>query len=438
METQVWMLGTVGVALLVLLASGLWVALALVAVSVLAMTLFTGAPVGQVMATTLWGSSNSWALAALPLFIWMGEILFRSRLSQDLFEGLSPWLSRLPGRLLHVNILGSGIFAAVSGSSAATCATVGKMSLPELKKRGYSSDMAIGTLAGSATLGLLIPPSIILIVYGVAVEESIARLFIAGVLPGLMLMGLFMAYVIVWALLNRDKVPAEPAETRRALWRARVAGLRKVAPVVLLIAGVIASIYTGLASPTDAAAVGVTLALALSWAGGTLTWGSFVDGLMAATRTSCMIAFILAGAAFLTVAMGFTRIPATLAAWVGTLELSPAALLGALAVLFVILGCFLDGISIVVLTTSVVMPMVTAAGIDRIWFGIFLVLIVEMAQITPPVGFNLFVLQGMTGRNILRIAWAAMPFFVLMAVAVALLMAFPGIATWLPGQMGYG
>lgn len=438
MEAQVWMLVTVAVALLVLLATGLWVALALVAVSVLAMTVFTGAPVGQVMATTIWGAANSWALAALPLFIWMGEILFRSRLSQDLFEGLSPWLSRLPGRLLHVNILGSGIFAAVSGSSAATCATVGKMSLPELKKRGYSSNMALGTLAGSATLGLLIPPSIILIVYGVAVEESIARLFIAGLVPGLLLMVLFMVYVVAWALLNRDKVPVEPASTARELWSARMRGLRKVAPVILLIGGVIASIYTGLASPTDAAAVGVTLALLLSWAGGTLTWATFIDGLMGATRTSCMIAFILAGAAFLTVAMGFTRIPATLAAWVGTLDLSPVALLGALAVLFILLGCFLDGISIVVLTTSVVMPMVTAAGIDTIWFGIFLVLIVEMAQMTPPVGFNLFVLQGMTGRNILQIAWAALPFFLLMALALVVLVVFPGIATWLPGQMGYG
>ncbi len=431
MDHQIYMLITISVALLALLAGGLWVALSLVAVSVLALGVFTSAPVGPVMATTFWGASNSWALSALPLFIWMGEILFRSRLSQDLFSGLSPWLSHIPGRLLHVNILGCGIFAAVSGSSAATCATVGKMSLPELKKRGYPTDLSLGTLAGSGTLGLLIPPSIILIVYGVSVEESISRLFIAGILPGLMLMGLFMAYVVVWSLVNRSAIPNEPTVTWGDRWR----GLGKIAPVVGLISAVIASIYSGIASPTDAAAVGVFLSLVLSWATGTLTRAAFIDGLLAATRTSCMIAFILAGAAFLTVAMGYTRIPASLAAFIGTLDLSPYALLAALTVLFVILGCFLDGISIVVLTTSVIMPMVEQAGINTLWFGIFLVLVVEMAQITPPVGFNLFVLQGLTRHSIVRVARSALPFFFLLVLALVLLVLFPGLATWLPANI---
>jgi len=420
------------VALFALLGSGVWVAFSLLAVGYIGMAFFTSAPVGQVMATTIWGASNSWALAALPLFIWMGEILFRSRLSEDLFGGLAPWMARLPGRLMHVNILGCGIFAAVSGSSAATCATVGKMSIPELKRRGYHETMMIGTLAGSGTLGLLIPPSIILIVYGVATEESIARLFIAGVLPGILLVCLFMGYVAVWSLLNPDKVPAPDAAVGL---RERIYASRRLIPVILLIAGVIGSIYFGIASPTDAAAVGVLLSLLLSWLSGTLNRQTFLDGLMGATRTSCMIAFILAGAAFLTVAMGFTGIPRLLAEWIGALELSPYMLLLALTLFFVVLGCFLDGISVVVLTTAVILPMVEAAGIDRIWFGIYVVLVVEMSQITPPVGFNLFVLQGLTGRNILQIAGAALPFFLLLLLAVVLIVVFPEIATWLPERM---
>ncbi len=420
------------VVLFALLASGIWVAFSLLGVGMVGMALFTQAPLGQVLATTTWGSSNSWALAALPLFIWMGEILFRSRLSEDLFAGLAPWMTRLPGRLLHVNILGCGIFAAVSGSSAATAATIGKMSMPELIKRGYDRRMAIGTLAGSGTLGLLIPPSIILIVYGVATEESIARLFIAGIIPGAMLVLLFMGYVVLWALLKPSGVPAEEGSFD---WPDRFASLKKLAPVVLLITGVIASIYLGIASPTDAAAVGVLLSLVLSWLSGTLTRESFVEGLMGATRTSCMIAFILAGAAFLTVAMGFTGIPRRLAEWISAMQLSPHMLIFALTIFFVVLGCFLDGISVVVLTTSVILPMVEQAGIDRIWFGIYIVLVVEMAQITPPVGFNLFVLQGLTGDDIVAVARAAIPFFAILLLAVILIVVFPEIATWLPTRM---
>ncbi|MEL6767351.1 MAG: TRAP transporter large permease subunit [Pseudomonadota bacterium] len=428
------------VALFLFLGTGVWVALSLFAAGATAFLLFTDkalftgfGTIGQTLASTVWGASNSWALAALPLFIWMGEILFRSRLSSDLFTGLAPWLGRLPGSLLHVNILGCGIFAAVSGSSAATCATVGKMSMPELERRGYDRPLVIGTLAGSGTLGLLIPPSIILIVYGVAIEESIARLFLAGVGPGIMMLGLFMGYVMVWALFNKSRMPATQEQALPFL--EKLERSKTLIPVVLLIAGVIGSIYAGLASPTDAAAVGVLLSFVLVWWNGELRWSVFTESLMAATRTSCMIALILAGAAFLTVAMGFTGIPRVLAEWIGEMGLSSTGLLIALTVFFIVLGCFLDGISVVVLTTAVIVPMVEAVGIDRIWFGIFLVLVVEMSQITPPVGFNLFVLQGMTGENILRIAGHAAPFFLLLVLGVVLITAFPGIATWLPDQM---
>ncbi len=419
--------------LFALLGSGVWVAFSLLGVGMIGMLVFTGAPVGNVLATTVWGASNSWALAALPLFIWMGEILFRSRLSEDMFEGLAPWLTHLPGRLLHVNVLGCGIFAAVSGSSAATAATIGKMSIPELTERGYPQNMILGTLAGSATLGLLIPPSIILIVYGVATEQSIARLFIGGVLPGILLVGLFIGYVVIWSLLNRNKIPQEK---NSYTFKQKIEGTKRLLPVVLLIGGVLGSIYAGIASPTDAAAVGVLLALILSKLTGSLTKQTFIDGLLGATKTSCMIAFILAGAAFLTVAMGFTGIPKMLAQWIGTMGLSHYALLGALTVFFIILGCFLDGISVVVLTTSVIMPMVHQAGIDPLWFGIFVVIVVEMSQITPPVGFNLFVIQGLTGVNILRVAYAALPFFLLLLLALGIIVAVPEVVTFLPEMMG--
>jgi len=415
-----------------LLGSGVWVAFSLLSVGIVGIALFSEAPLGEVMATTIWGASNSWALAALPLFIWMGEILFRSKLSEDMFTGLSPWMNRLPGRLLHVNIFGCAIFAAVSGSSAATAATIGKMAIPELSQRKYPESLMLGTLAGSATLGLLIPPSIILIVYGVATEQSIARLFIAGVLPGILLVVLFVGYVVIWSLFNKDKIPPGDADIPFA---EKVKRSKNLIPVILLISGVIGSIYTGIASPTDAASVGVVLAMVLSWHSGTLNKQTFKDGLIGATKTSCMIAFILAGAAFLTVAMGFTGIPKLLAQWIGSFELSAYSLLAALTVFFIILGCFLDGISVVVLTTSVILPMVEQAGIDPLWFGIFVVIVVEMSQITPPVGFNLFVIQALTGRNILHVAKAATPFFLLLLIALAIIVFVPQIVTFLPNNM---
>ncbi|HWP26873.1 MAG TPA: TRAP transporter large permease subunit [Xanthobacteraceae bacterium] len=420
------------VLLFAVLASGVWIALGLAACALAAMLINTATPPDQALATAMWAASNSWDLTALPMFIWMGEVLYRTRLAEDMFEGLAPWMQRLPGRLLHVNVVSCAVFAAVSGSSAATCATIGRISLPELLKRRYDERMAIGTLAGSGTLGLLIPPSIIMIVYAAATEQSIARLFIAGVVPGIVLALLFMGFIMIWALLNRQRMP--PADPPTSFVN-RVVATRRLIPVVLLILGVIGSIYGGLASATEAAVVGLVLALALSWRMGTLTRDSFVDALLGATRTSCMIAFILAGAAFLTAAMGFTGIPRALAQWVGGFELSQWQLLAALTLFYIVLGCFLDGISMVVLTTSVIMPLVEKAGFDLIWFGIYVVLVVEMAQITPPVGFNLYVLQGMTGRNIFTIGAYALPLFFLMIVAVVLIAVFPGLALWLPSTM---
>lgn len=414
-------------AMLGLLASGLWVAPALLTVGFIALEFFSPAPAGSLLATTVWDASWNWALTALPLFVWMGEILFRTRLSSDMFNGLAPWLSRLPGGLFHVNIIGCGVMAAVAGSSAVTCATVGRMSIPELKKRGYDEALSIGTLAGSGTLGLLIPPSIMLIVYGVIAQQSISRMFIAGVLPGMVIIAIFMGYVMIRTTLDPTLAPKETERTtlRQKLWASRL-----LIPVMLLIFVVIGSIYGGFATPTEAATVGVIGALLLAWWSKSLNRSSFVESLMGAVRTSCMIAFILGGAAFLSIAMGFTGVPRVLAGYVDSFDLSPTMLLVVLTVLYIFLGCFLDGVSMMVLTAAVVLPMVKDAGIDLVWFGIFTVIVVEMAQITPPVGFNLFVLQGMTGRDILQVTRAAMPFFFLMLLGIVVITAVPELALW--------
>ena len=418
--------------LFLILGSGVWIGLTLTGVAWIAMELFSSRAAGDAMAVTIWGSSSSWTLTALPLFIWMGEILFRTKLSESMFKGLAPWVNWLPGRLLHTNVIGCTIFAAVSGSSAATCATIGKMTLPELTRRGYPQDQIIGSLAGAGTLGLLIPPSIIMIVYGVTAEVSISQLFVAGVLPGLLLASLFSGYIIVWSLLNPGKIPPS---TEQFTFTQRLYESRHLIPVMGLIGAVLGSIYAGIATATEAAAVGVIGSFVLSALQGSLNRNTFKEALMGATRLYCMIALILAGASFLTLSMGYIGLPRHLAEYVTSLQLSPFLLIVALAVFYVILGCFLDGISMVVLTMGVILPTVQAAHIDLIWFGIFVVIVVEMAQITPPVGFNLFVLQGMTKKEITYIARVTLPFFFLMCGMVLMLWFFPQIATWLPSKM---
>ena len=418
--------------LLFFLGSGIWVALSMIGVSAIGMMLFTSRPVGDAMATTIWGTSSSWTLTALPLFVWMGEILFRTKLSENLFKGLSPWMQKLPGGLIHVNVVGCALFAAISGSSAATVATVGKMSIPELRKRNYPEKILLGSLAGSGTLGLLIPPSIILIIYGVAVQESIAKLFIAGIIPGIMIAMIFMSYVIIWSLINKKSMPKILEEYS---FFEKIKRSKQLLPVITLILAVIGSIYTGIATATEAASLGVVGALILSYFQKSLTLKTFKLSLLGATKTSCMIAFILAGSTFLSLAMGFTGLPRNLALWIQNMDLSPYVLIFVLMVFYIILGMFLDGISAVVLTMAIIEPMIRQAGFDMIWFGIFLVIVVEMAQITPPVGFNLFVLQGMAKKDMGYIARSAFPLFLLMVLAVILVVIFPEIALWMPEQM---
>ncbi|MBT9290405.1 TRAP transporter large permease [Prosthecodimorpha staleyi] len=420
------------VCLFAFLGSGLWIGMALAAVGFVAIESFTTRPSGLMFATSTWGANNSWSLTALPMFIWMGEILFRSRLAEDMFKGLAPWMQRLPGRLLHTNVYGCGIFAAISGSSAATAATIGKMTIPELRRRGYDDFMVVGSLAGSGTLGLLIPPSIIMIVYGVAAQVSIARLFIAGVVPGIVLMLIFSGIVMVYAWTQPARIP--PADAPMSFMQ-KLDRSRRLIPTVLLIVLVLGSIYGGYATPTESAVLGVVGSLVLALATGGLTTETFWQSVTGAVRTSCMIGLILTGAAFMSTAMGLTGLPRLFADWISHMQLSQGALIAALTVVFIVMGCFIDGISMVVLTTSVILPAVQAAGIDLLWFGIFIVLVVEMAQITPPVGFNLYVLQSLARKNMGYVALAALPFFVGMIAMVVLVTVAPGLVTWLPEQM---
>jgi C4-dicarboxylate transporter DctM subunit len=415
-----------------LLGSGTWVAFALIAVGFVGIQFFTGAPAGKLAATSIWAATNNWAVTALPLFVWMAEILHTTRLAGDMFEGIAPWLTRIPGRLLHVNILACSIFAAVSGSSAATAATIGKITLPELKRRNYDERMTICTLTGSGTLGILIPPSVVLIIYGYVTDTSIARLFIAGVIPGIMLILMFMAYTAGWALLNPGKTP--PPDIHKTLGQ-RIWGSRRLIPVGGLIVVVIGSIYAGVATPTEAAALGVTGSLFLSWIFRTLTWRNFYEALMAGTRTSCFIVFICVAASYLTTSMSFTGMPQAMAKYIVSLDLSVNGLIALLTVFYLILGCFLDNYSMILLTMGIVQPILETMGINLIWFGIFIVIAAEMAQLTPPIGFNLFVLQNFTGKSVFAVARAAIPFFIILMMAVVIITLFPQIVMYLPDKI---
>ena len=421
--------GLLLVLMFLLLSGGVWIAMTLAICGWVGMAFFTNTPPGKNLFTAFWGSNASWTLAALPMFIWMGEILFRTKLSEEMFEGLSPWLNKVPGRLMHTTILGCGIFGSVSGSSAATCATIAKVALPELMKRGYDEKIALGSLATAGTLGILIPPSITMVVYAVAADASIIRIFLAGFIPGFILMALFSGYIVWWAIRNPEKTPPPDADMR-FMDKLRKSG--NLIPCTLLIVFIVWVLIAGWATATECAAFGVLGSLAIAWWSKSLTWQNFLDSLMGATRVSCMIMFILAGASFLSMTMAFTGIPRALAEWVSSMGLSPYSLIGVLCVLYILLGTALDGISMIVLTATVVLPMIQKAGFDLVWFGIFIVLLVEIAEVTPPVGFNLFVLQNMTGKDSNYIAKCSIPFFVCLVICIGVITAFPATVTWFP------
>ncbi len=415
-----------------LLACGVWVGFALFMVGFAGLTLFGSLPAGYNMASSVWATVGKWEYVALPMFILMGEILYRSGISEKLFRALVPWLYRLPGGLLLMNIISCTLFAAVSGSSAATTATVGRITLAELDKLGYDRRIAMGSLAGAGTLGFLIPPSLIMIVYAILAEVSIGKMFMAGILPGLLLASVYAAYIIYRGIRNPEIAPRLKESYS---WRERLAALKDLAPTFLLILLVLGSIYAGVATPTEAAALGVFGAALFAFLNRKMSARILFDCLISAVKTNCMIMLIVMGAGFLSRVMGFLGIPAALTQAILGLQLSPYLLMLLLGCVYILLGCLLDGFSIVLMTLPIALPMVTAAGFDPIWFGIYLILMVEVSQITPPVGFNLFVIQGLTDEPVVRIARHALPFFFLMLLTTTILTLFPQIALFLPGLM---
>ncbi len=418
--------------LTVFLGMGVWVGLGLFSVAITSLALFRSMPVDKLLAQLTYNTLTTPEMVALPMFILMAEILFHTRLSSSLFNGLSPWTHRLPGKMMHVNVLGCTLFAAISGSSAATAATVGRITLSELFSRGYDRNLVIGSLAGAGTLGFLIPPSIILIIYGVLSETSILKLFMAGIIPGLILSFCFMGFIALRVLLNPSLVPRE---NNTPTWMDRFASLIDLGPVVFLILLVLGSMYAGVASPSEAAAVGVLGAFIVSAAQGTLNKNTVKMACLGAVRTISMIALIVAGAVFLSVSMAYLGVPRMIANEIAALHLSSIGLILLLLLFYAILGCVLDGLSAIVMTLPITLPLVIAAGFDKIWFGVFVVIVVEMAQITPPVGFNLFVIQGLTGESIGRVARATIPFFLIMSGFAILIAIYPEIVTFLPNHI---
>ena len=420
-------------ALLVLFMGGtVWVGISLFLVGFGGFIVFTELPFGSILATTGWNNTSGSAMMALPMFVWMGEILFRSRISENLFKGLTPWMDRIPGRLLHVNILACTFFAAVSGSSAATTATVGKITVPELAKRGYNKSLTVGSLAGAGTLGFLIPPSMMMLVYGIIGDVSIGKLFIAGVIPGFMLAGIFSLYIMVRCLITPSMAPAG---AEHHTWRQRFQAIPEILPVLVLILVVLGSLYAGWATPTEAGAVGVVGSMIFALMTSSMNAKVFRESLMGSIKTTSMIMLIVLGASYLSVVVGYLGITRKLTMLVTEMGLSPFMLILILSLLYVVLGCLVDGFSMIVMTTPIVLPMITASGFDTVWFGIYLVLMIELAQITPPVGFNLFVISSLNNDDVLKIARDSMPFFCLMALMTALITIFPQIVLFLPNMM---
>jgi C4-dicarboxylate transporter, DctM subunit len=424
-----------------LLLSSMWIGFALFATGFAGLLLFdvTLPPtisiwdrIARILANSIWNSLNSWALAALPLFILMGELLYRTAISTRLMNALTPWLSSVPGRLYHINVAACSLFAAVSGSSAATTATVGKITLKELRQRGYDKRLAIGSLAGAGTLGFLIPPSLIMIIYGVLSDTSIGRLFMAGILPGLVLAGMYSLYIVIACLLRPGLAPA--SEERFTMGQ-RLSALKDLLPVLLLIVLVLGGIYAGLTTPTEAAAIGVLGALGLALATGSLTRNALAEALLSTVKTTAMICFIIAGAAFMSQMVGFVGITRAVSQYITGLELSPYMLLLVLGLMYLLLGMILDGISIVVMTLPIVLPIVVLAGFDPLWFGIYVVIMVELSQITPPVGFSIFVIQYISREDVATIFKATFPFFLITVFMVVIIALFPELVLYLPDKM---
>ena len=425
-------LGIGFVAMLALMFLSLPVAFAILLVGTLGGYLAFGMPLVEMMGGVVWGTLNNPVMTAIPLFMLLGELLLRGGIADRMFDVLAAWLGRLPGGLLHSNIGTCALFSATSGSSVATAATVGTIALPTLGARGYPMPAALGSLAAGGTLGILIPPSVNLLVYGSLANVSVGQLFIAGVLPGLLLTGLFSLYIL---FAHPDAGARDPA-TRLPL-REKVALLRFLVPPGVIFLVVMGSIYGGLATPTESAALGVIAALYFVWRQRRLTLSLLEHCFRQAARTTGMVVLVIVCALLLNVTLSMLGTTQAVTQWVGSLGLDAYLLLALLVAFYVVLGMFMDAMSMLVLTVPVAVPMVVAVGVDPVWFGIFIVVMCEIALITPPVGMNLFVVQGLRrdGGSFGDVVRGSLPYVFIMIGFVGLLIAWPQIALWLPETM---
>lgn len=414
-----------------MLVIGQWTAFALGLVGVLILYLSKGTLALVSISSVVWNTSSSYILIAVPLFLLMGEVILRGGISGHFYRGVATLLGSTPGGLLHANIVACAIFSAISGSSVATAAAVGTVAIPEMTRRGYDPRSVFGSLAAGGTLGILIPPSIIMILYGALVEESIAKLFMAGVFPGIAMAGLFMVFIAGRVMLEPHLVPGrEAVELSWAEWFRRTF---HVLPVFVLLLVVLGGIYTGLTTPTEAAAVGAAGAAVLAAAYRGLNLSVLREALLSSVKTTCMVIFIIIGAQILSTALTFSGITRELSAWIVSLAFSKWMLFAVLVLLYIVLGFFVDGISMIYVTLPVLFPVIVAAGFDVIWFGVVLTILVELGQITPPVGLNLFTIQAISGgRPFSEVVLGSVPYAFIMLMMILLLVIFPGLALWLP------
>lgn len=430
---EAWLLVLITFALiLLLLASGMWISGALAIVGFVVLLVFVPGNREGLVAMLAFNAVNIYTYTMLPLFIFMGDIILRSGLSARLYRGATAWVGPLPGGLLHTNIAACAIFSAVSGSSMATAATIATVALPELEKRGYNRKLLLGSLAAGGTLGILIPPSIGLVIYGTFVEESIGRLFMAAVIPGAILAALFMTYIGIASLINPSFAP----DRLKFSLKAMASSTLDILPLVALILLVLGTIYLGLATPTESAAMGAVMSLVLCALYRRLTFNVFKQAALTALKITCWAMLIVIGAQVLSAGLAYMRVPAQLAALVTSLEVPRMVIFALVVLLYIILGMFIEAISMMLLTLAVIYPVMMALGFDSIWFGVMMVIFIEMGQITPPVGVNLYVLYGITGKRYLSdIIYGVIPFFLCQVVLVIILAAFPNLALWLPRQM---
>lgn len=423
----------IGLALMLLmLGIGFHIGVALFLTAAFGAWWFFGDSMFQAFGTLMWGTLNNFLLVAIPLYVLMGEILVRGKVTERMYVALDDWLRVLPGGLLHTNIAASSIFASISGSSVATAATIGTVAFPAFRGKGYAETWVLGSVASGATLGILIPPSINMIIYGAITNTSIGQLFLAGVVPGLMLAAFFMVMIVIASVLH----PAISGSSQPISWAVKRKRLKDLLPPLAIFILVMGGIYGGWATPTEAAGLGVTASLVLVLAQGHFTWRLLSNSMTAAVRVTAMTLLILIAAFYLNFVVGILGIPEQTSKAMSALDVSGWQAILVLVVFYVILGCFIDSLAMMIATIPIVFPVVIALGYDPLWFGVFLVIMCEVALITPPVGMNLYVVQAVRGRGtVTDVVRGVLPFLVCIFLLLALITAFPEIVTWLPKSL---